>query len=129
MRDYPLKELKGVAPYAGAWIEIWKTLQTYSLYIVAPYAGAWIEITNEEIVVDVSRSLPTRERGLKSVRTIPSIVKHTSLPTRERGLKFIMIYTGLRIEESLPTRERGLKFCNCEESGVRYCRSLRGSVD
>ena len=34
----------GVAPYAGAWIEIRKYLKEITTTEVAPYAGAWIEI-------------------------------------------------------------------------------------
>ncbi|WP_404351826.1 hypothetical protein [Caproicibacterium sp. XB2] len=32
---------------------------------VAPYTGAWIEIAASSSAAAVSRSLPTRERGLK----------------------------------------------------------------
>ena len=33
-----------VAPHAGAWIEIYRSLQLAALAAVAPHAGAWIEI-------------------------------------------------------------------------------------
>ena len=33
-----------VAPYTGAWIEIYQHQLRYSLDTVAPYTGAWIEI-------------------------------------------------------------------------------------
>ena len=33
-----------VAPYAGAWIEMFSIAALSSLMVVAPYAGAWIEI-------------------------------------------------------------------------------------
>ena len=33
-----------VAPYAGAWIEIYYTYKFNQPVVVAPYAGAWIEI-------------------------------------------------------------------------------------
>ena len=33
-----------VAPYAGAWIEIFTGSFTSPVPLVAPYAGAWIEI-------------------------------------------------------------------------------------
>ena len=36
-----------VAPYTGAWIEIFCFLRTYSSDTVAPYTGAWIEIDQE----------------------------------------------------------------------------------
>jgi len=46
-------ELTGVAPLAGAWIEIFYNT-IHSLYImVAPLAGAWIEMTIALIVLTV----------------------------------------------------------------------------
>ena len=33
-----------VAPYTGAWIEIWTRTNTKHNVMVAPYTGAWIEI-------------------------------------------------------------------------------------
>ena len=35
---------KGVAPFAGAWIEIWCICDGKDREDVAPFAGAWIEI-------------------------------------------------------------------------------------
>ena len=60
-----------VAPFAGAWIEI-NIIKNFPDDVdVAPFAGAWIEI----IVVDVLyyilvESLPSRERGLKLARKL-----------------------------------------------------------
>ena len=34
----------GVAPFAGAWIEICRYINCAICFIVAPFAGAWIEI-------------------------------------------------------------------------------------
>ncbi len=78
-----------------------------------------------------TRSLPSRERGLKSVVGHDGAVRRESLPSRERGLKFQILiavlslhlvapFTGAWIEMlkylntakshwSLPSRERGLK--------------------
>ncbi len=39
---FPLPDL--VAPYAGAWIEIWKLKDFLLDRSVAPYAGVWSEI-------------------------------------------------------------------------------------
>ena len=33
-----------VAPFAGAWIEIYDRYPNVSVFVVAPFAGAWIEI-------------------------------------------------------------------------------------
>ena len=56
-----------VAPYAGAWIEITRGTETGWDCEVAPYAGAWIEMVNRINKAAKRQSLPTRERGLKSV--------------------------------------------------------------
>ena len=99
---------------------------------VAPLAGAWIEMiiqgtaTGNEV-----GSLPSRERGLKSVHPLRVVRRFGSLPSRERGLKseyhsicmlsfFVAPLAGAWIEmnwsaqilkqpPSLPSRERGLK--------------------
>ena len=39
---------KNVAPYTGAWIEIGITGDTVVQALVAPYTGAWIEIDLQE---------------------------------------------------------------------------------
>ena len=54
-----------VAPFAGARIEICLSCQTYMYRQVAPFAGARIEIVALLILRVGSRSLPSRERGLK----------------------------------------------------------------
>ena len=33
-----------VAPFAGAWIEIWVLIRKAKICTVAPFAGAWIEM-------------------------------------------------------------------------------------
>ena len=38
-----------VAPFAGAWIEIYSRELANDRQIVAPFAGAWIEIQNQPI--------------------------------------------------------------------------------
>ena len=40
----PRSLLPNVAPFAGAWIEIAKSIWFLSFWSVAPFAGAWIEI-------------------------------------------------------------------------------------
>ena len=56
-----------VAPLAGAWIEMFSA-RVIALYIsVAPLAGAWIEMKLDALICSLeNRSLPSRERGLKS---------------------------------------------------------------
>ena len=54
-----------VAPYAGAWIEIVCICCSNGSFIVAPYAGAWIEMMNMIKRKLPKMSHPTRVRGLK----------------------------------------------------------------
>ena len=58
----------GVAPLAGAWIEIkLSEAGVNNADDVAPLAGAWIEIdAMDKLAFDGIMSLPSRERGLKS---------------------------------------------------------------
>ena len=57
-----------VAPLAGAWIEIKGiVLIVIGRASVAPLAGAWIEMVLLSILSSNFSSLPSRERGLKSV--------------------------------------------------------------
>ena len=55
-----------VAPFTGAWIEISEYLRNRYRLSVAPFTGAWIEITDTALRLRDKRSLPSRERGLKS---------------------------------------------------------------
>ena len=48
-----------VAPYTGAWIEILKMKKLYTSQPVAPYTGAWIEIPGGDVdsASEICRSL------------------------------------------------------------------------
>ena len=96
-------------------------------------------------------SLPSRERGLKSVYNklyessllvapfagawieivSPAAVciLTKSLPSRERGLKSSILDTENASSLSLPSRERGLKLQMSNLLPAYLRRSLRGSVD
>ena len=54
-----------VAPFAGAWIEIYVCNRFSKTREVAPFAGAWIEILKRLEMIRMIKSLPSRERGLK----------------------------------------------------------------
>ena len=56
-----------VAPFAGAWIEIYTLITSSLAGAVAPFAGAWIEIFHCGVAAGMTVSLPSRERGLKSI--------------------------------------------------------------
>ena len=98
-----------VAPLAGARIEILKGVDYYPECDVAPLAGARIEINVEKAEYLRLRSLPSRERGLKSKRLFICRLSRRSLPSRERGLKLFIAVGFHDVILSLPSRERGLK--------------------
>ena len=59
-----------VAPFVGAWIEIWETLNKKGFVFVAPFVGAWIEIYLYYYTPQrADMSLPSWERGLKFVQS------------------------------------------------------------
>ena len=60
-----LRSEKFVAPFAGAWIEMYNGVLVADSLEVAPFAGAWIEIAWLWRMPVTSESLPSRERGLK----------------------------------------------------------------
>ena len=65
-------------------------------------------------------SLPSRERGLKSITDAIPLVIMLSLPSRERGLKFETFkFTVSGWIASLPSRERGLKFQKALKGDIR----------
>ena len=77
--------------------------------LVAPYTGAWIEIVYCVHCVKTMESLPTRERGLKSVE-VPAQVDDVGVaPYTGAWIEIILSCTIFSSPESLPTRERGLK--------------------
>ena len=67
----------GVAPFAGAWIEICVFCYVSKIRGVAPFAGAWIEICGRMYTVEQGdESLPLRERGLKFFLDYQSVCFH-----------------------------------------------------
>ena len=54
-----------VAPFAGAWIEIYNSYFQILRLSVAPFAGAWIEIGRKRDAGKAAWSHPSRVRGLK----------------------------------------------------------------
>ena len=65
-----------VAPFAGAWIEMLNGVPISSAVVVAPFAGAWIEMTEAALPEDTPESLPSRERGLKFIKSLLCAVGH-----------------------------------------------------
>ncbi len=63
-----------VAPYMGAWIEIFFAIFSFLLVVVAPYMGAWIEMPLPPHSGSMNgSSLPTWGRGLKLINGAHSI--------------------------------------------------------
>ena len=107
-QQHPSTMTVRVTPYAGVWIEIRETIEQGESEVVTPYAGVWIEIGTLIFLPMLTRSLPTRECGLKSL-------------SQQQRLIFCRVtpYAGVWIE-----MEKG--------KSVIYCgngHSLRGSVD
>ena len=65
--DSDWANLKAVAPFTGAWIEIVTVVDQLTKYaIVAPFTGAWIEMKRRILQPKSSMpSHPSRVRGLK----------------------------------------------------------------
>ena len=73
-------------------------------------------------------SLPSRERGLKSLKLTTHAHFLLSLPSRERGLKCLNLRRCYCRILSLPSRERGLKcFCVNVVAEIRYVAPLAGA--
>ena len=77
-----------VAPFAGAWIEIFKALYTHSDAYVAPFAGAWIEIQGEGKAKIDDYVAPFAGAWIEIRDVTLFFVSSLSLPSRERGLKY-----------------------------------------
>ena len=98
-----------VAPFTGAWIEIAYFACRCLSSPVAPFTGAWIEMVTPQFQPAPLSSLPSRERGLKCKERQGHQRRGQSLPSRERGLKLLACVDGTGRIRSLPSRERGLK--------------------
>ena len=64
---FALFQFNNVAPLVGAWIEIKSREYCWKGIGVAPLVGAWIEISSFCLENNQPVSLPSWERGLKSV--------------------------------------------------------------
>ena len=85
-----------VAPLVGAWIEIVVSFIYSVATSVAPLVGAWIEIEPGINMETRDGSLPSWERGLKSLISLFKIPLTMSLPSWERGLKLLYNYPVVR---------------------------------
>ena len=110
-----------------------KNVDPSRTFLVAPLAGAWIEIIVSAAPEDFDKlSLPSRERGLKSIQMLPCWVNHLVAPLAGAWIEIIVsavpedfdkvaplagawieisVDFGIPVSKaaSLPSRERGLK--------------------
>ena len=83
-----------VAPFVGAWIETIHCRHHLHCGTVAPFVGAWIETKEAyNALVEIFKSLPSWERGLKLMISGDLTVFVKSLPSWERGLKHFKYYS------------------------------------
>ena len=97
-------------------------------FYVAPLAGAWIEITTKLEKFGILKSLPSRERGLKSQKHISQHFYHVA-PLAGAWIEITKNSHMCMCYRSLPSRERGLKSCYVRKVWAAIGRSLRGSID
>ena len=99
-----------VAPLVGAWIEIDVSEDAEAVLCRSPRGSVDWNIPDKGIGIKRHTSLPSWERGLKSVKDNKHHVFCKSLPSWERGLKFKQCSNFSNLSWSLPSWERGLKF-------------------
>ena len=100
------------------------------LRAVAPFTGAWIEIIVGAWEGEMIRSLPSRERGLKYGKDKMEHAKTRSLPSRERGLKFGHNLLLLRFYQVAPFTGAWIEIGKPSDVPFELeRRSLHGSVD
>ena len=119
-----------VAPLAGAWIEILSGNSSRYSSPVAPLAGAWIEIPSAAPPPRPLASLHSRERGLKSLPSLPFVPSLPSLHSRERGLKYEQFRKGAAACFVAPLAGAWIEIERLSVTWQRNTRrSPRGSVD
>ena len=145
--------LAAVAPLAGAWIEILCMGEPWFATKVAPLAGAWIEIRRSGVERDggseslprgsvdcnqgyvtelekTSKSLPSRERGLKSIQMLPCWVNHLVAPLAGAWIELWLEGEGLQAIAVAPLAGAWIEMIFIlSRSASKVGRSPRGSVD
>ena len=128
-----------VAPFAGAWIEIFWGFSAFCSSSVAPFAGAWIEIGTFLLMstyilrrslrgsVDWNYDLEWKEQRQLG-RSLRGSVDWNSSISLISAIYCVAPFAGAWIEiypcnafecsnRSLPSRERGLKYLILQEQG------------
>ena len=119
-----------VAPFAGAWIEIYVLATCNNCCLVAPFAGAWIEIVHTNMVLDnVASVAPFAGAWIEIDMPITEITGGMVAPFAGAWIEILLKQVFSVRRKSLPSRERGLKLQCYDFDGEPNSRSLRGSVD
>ena len=83
-----------VAPFSGAWIEITTCRMLFVAYRVAPFSGAWIEIDNRQAMPAAGGVAPFSGAWIEIASSPGRLLFFSaSLPSRERGLKSVFAYS------------------------------------
>ena len=69
-----------VVPFAGTWIETQYDNIMKHFSKVVPFAGTWIETSVRYTVTVQFLSFPSRERGLKRIRTLATSDEYAVVP-------------------------------------------------
>ena len=118
-----------VAPLVGAWIEMSPPITSKVFLNVAPLVGAWIEMSFKYAYLKDDNVAPLVGAWIEIADCIANNFALWSLPSWERGLKSLTLSIYSSVVLSLPSWERGLK-CQKKYPLVLYARrSPRGSVD
>ena len=142
-----------VAPFTGAWIEIYCFPHQAGTSFVAPFTGAWIEILQLQYLniyqnrrslhgsVDWNFSFASFSKAF-SCRSLHGSVDWnfnqnavwyysvTSLPSRERGLKFFAYHPPSKLKHVAPFTGAWIEILTSTLFEITASRrSLHGSVD
>ena len=101
-----------VAPFAGAWIEISRSLFWFQgRFLVAPFAGAWIEILHSSQLSWLSHGRSLRGSVDWNFYCCRSTVARVSGRSLRGSVDWNSLFAPFTIlcKWSLPSRERGLK--------------------
>ena len=119
-----------VVPHAGTWIEINSQYISVRKILVVPHAGTWIEITELITGADVSKSFPTRERGLKYADCTPLRYPCIVVPHAGTWIEIGQTTTNTNIGQVVPHAGTWIEIDKDMVLNVTArSRSPRGNVD
>ena len=100
------------------------------LRAVAPFTGAWIEIHAYHFQIALNLSLPSRERGLKFMQTRKGAGKYVVAPFTGAWIEIIWFVQDAKIRSVAPFTGAWIEILSLRpDNTFETCRSLHGSVD